>query len=312
MRRLDSQMPSPSEAISSAFLTFVEIVERLAHAHHDDVGDLAPFGRDDRPVGGIAVGEVAEPVARGHQLSEDFFRGEVAHELLRAGVAERAGERAADLAGDAERAAAFLGDVDRLDLDGPTGAARREAEQPLARAVVRHLLLDDLRPPDGEAAVEFGPQILGDVEHVGEVGDAAHVEPVPELLDAHLRLALGHDTGRNQRLGHLGARQADQRRLLRLGGARNEGVAGGRRGQVERDRHDGGYMGVVPGFVERRPIACGAADVTARRAGVSRIAIGPCHDDNGGTRRPSHWPYTRHLQLEIEFSAAVMPFSEKT
>ncbi len=106
-------------------LDLVEIVERLAHAHHHDVGDLAAFApaRVARRARRVAVGEVAEPVARHQQLGEDFLGGQVAHQLLRAGVAERAGERAADLAGDAERAAAFLGDVDGLDLDRAAGAA---------------------------------------------------------------------------------------------------------------------------------------------------------------------------------------------
>src|SRR5579871_6290061 len=101
-----------------------------------------------RPVDGTAApvaGMVAEAVARDEDLADDLLGGEVADELLRPGVAEAAGERAADLRGDAKRAAPFLGDVDRLDLDRPAGAARREAEQPFARAVLRDLLGDDFR-----------------------------------------------------------------------------------------------------------------------------------------------------------------------
>ncbi|MCY1294667.1 hypothetical protein D9M70_439720 [compost metagenome] len=57
--------------------------------------------------------------------------------------------------------------------------------------------------------------VLRHVRHVVEVGDAAHIEPVPELADTHLDLALG-DALLDQRLGHVLAQKADQRRLLRL------------------------------------------------------------------------------------------------
>ena len=167
MRRFDSDRPSPSEAISSAFLTVLEIVERLAHAHHDDVGDLAALGRHDGAVTACR-GRGKSPSRSRAVIScvEDLLGRQVAHQLLRAGVAERAGQRAADLRGDAQRAAAFLGDIDGLDLDRPAGAARRKAEQPFAGAVVRDLLLDDLRPGDREMSLERGAQLLGDVEHL--------------------------------------------------------------------------------------------------------------------------------------------------
>jgi hypothetical protein len=76
----------------------------------------------------------AQIVAREHDLADDLGRGQVAHQLLGAGVAERTGQRAAHLAGDAERAAPVLGDVDGLHLV-PAG----DAEQILARAVGRDL-----------------------------------------------------------------------------------------------------------------------------------------------------------------------------
>lgn len=75
----------------------VVIVERLALAHHDDVGDEAAFGGNNRAVRRVAVGEIAEPVTGDQQLRDDFLGGKVAHQLLRAGVAEGTGERAADL-----------------------------------------------------------------------------------------------------------------------------------------------------------------------------------------------------------------------
>ena len=60
---------------------------------------------------------------------------------------KRAVERAADLARDAQGAALGLGDVDRLDLGRLALAPlRRQPQQPLARAVDRDLLGDDLGP----------------------------------------------------------------------------------------------------------------------------------------------------------------------
>ena len=103
----------------------VVIVERLAHAHQHDVGEL-PVVLGRRPF--------AERVARQHHLADDLGGVEIAHQALRAGVAEVAGERAADLRRDAERAAILFGDVDAFDLL-PVG----EAQQPFARAVRRGL-----------------------------------------------------------------------------------------------------------------------------------------------------------------------------
>ena len=118
---------------------------------------------------------------------------EVAHQALRAGVAERAGQRAADLARDAQRAALGLGDVDGLDLGRLALAPlRRQPQQPLARAVDRHLLADDLRPRQRIALGEVGAQLLGDVGHGVEVGHAAHVQPAPQLVDAHAQLLVRH------------------------------------------------------------------------------------------------------------------------
>ena len=71
--------------------------------------------------------EVAEPVARHHDLPDDLAGRQVAHQPLRAGVAERAVERAADLARQAERAAVGLRDVDALDLVRPLARRSRRA-----------------------------------------------------------------------------------------------------------------------------------------------------------------------------------------
>ena len=87
MRRRDSAMPSPSVAIGERVRDVVEIVERLAHAHHHDVGDEPALAGASR-LSACGVGEIAEPVARHQELADDLLGRQVAHELLRAGVAE--------------------------------------------------------------------------------------------------------------------------------------------------------------------------------------------------------------------------------
>ena len=67
MRRFERDRPSPSDSTSSAVADVVEIIERLAHAHEDDVRDragLAPAGS----LGPRAAREIAEPLARNEHL----------------------------------------------------------------------------------------------------------------------------------------------------------------------------------------------------------------------------------------------------
>ena len=68
------------------------------------------------------------------------------------------------------------------------------AQQPFARAVGRHLRLDHLGPRDRRSAPRATGLRLGDVGHRREFGDAAIVDPVPELLGAQLGL-LGLEPG---------------------------------------------------------------------------------------------------------------------
>ena len=144
------------------------------------------------PFSALHAQEVAEPVARDHHLADDLAGGEIAHQPLRAGVAERAGERAADLAGETERAAVGLRDVDALDLVRTLAALARQAQQPFAGAVGRHLLRHHLRPRQREVLRQHRAQILRHAGHGVEVAGAAHIDPVPELLHAHLALLLRH------------------------------------------------------------------------------------------------------------------------
>ena len=107
----------------------------------------SPSGRQSRSLRALGAQKIAQPVARHHDLADDLARREVAHQPLRAGVAERAVERAADLARQAKRAAVGLRDVDALDLVRPLARdLAGQAQQPLAGAVDRDLLGHDLGP----------------------------------------------------------------------------------------------------------------------------------------------------------------------
>ena len=126
----------------------VEVGERLAHAHHHDVGDrraaLLDPGRAD------AVGE--QRAVRVPELADDLGGRQVAVEALLAGRAERAVERAARLRRDAQRAAVVLRNVDRLDR-----VAVADVEQPLARAVGGGRVADR---PSGRSIVAVGRELL--------------------------------------------------------------------------------------------------------------------------------------------------------
>ena len=103
--------------------------------------------------GAVAPGQSPMRSRASENLADDLLGLEVAHQPLRAGVAERAGERAADLARDAQRAAIVLGDVDRLDLGrARLMAALGEPQQPFARAVGGDLLGGDLGAGEGVGA----------------------------------------------------------------------------------------------------------------------------------------------------------------
>src|SRR6185437_11458453 len=180
-----------------------------AHPHQYDVGDLA-FPRRQKPsvVGTLGAGPVADAVACQHDLSDDFFGFEIAHEALRAGMTERAGEGAADLARNAKRAATALGDVDGFDFRWPSFvSALGKPEQPLACAVDGDLLRNDFQPVERVEAFEVAAEILRDVRHVVEARDAAHVYPAPELGGAHVELLCRNARSSERRL-QLVARQA--------------------------------------------------------------------------------------------------------
>ena len=135
-----------------------------------------------RPSGG--EGHSPQRVAGQHDLAQDLGRREIAHQALGPGMAEAAGQRAADLGGDAERAAILLRDMDRLGL-----LAVGESQQPFARAVDRLPVDHGAGPRDDIALGQIGAEALGQRGHQGEIGGAAMIDPMPELAGAEGRFA---------------------------------------------------------------------------------------------------------------------------
>ena len=175
----------------------VEVIERLAHAHEHDIGQLAPV-RGRRPFAQVVPGDL--------HLGDDLAGGEVADQALGAGVAEGAVQRAADLTGDAEGArAGDVGDEHRLGLD-----PRRELDQPLDHPVLGLLAGGDLRAGQSEVLGQGRAVLLGDVGHRLEVGDPEIVDPAPDLAGPHLRLVRSDRAGVDQRGAQLRPRQTGE------------------------------------------------------------------------------------------------------
>ncbi len=302
MRRFDSDRPSPSEAISSGVAHRLEIVERLAHAHHHDVGDLAALRRHDGALRRLAIGEIAEAVARDQQLREDFLGGQIAHQLLRAGVAEGAGQRAADLAGDA-RACRGLPRECRRSRSRPAGR-RRAAESGSAICGCR-LPTSARRRSSGRAmvncCVELGAQVLGDVGHLRKVGDAAHIEPVPELGCTHAGLPW-RNAGLGKRVRERIARQSDQGLLRRGDGTQR--IARLRFAQIDDMRHGGTKNSA--GQRRRKNKQPGAACVRH----TIQIALARRNFTRQFLRMRSMPVRSAYLQAVMSLSEAVTPDSE--
>ena len=169
-----------------------EVIKRLTHAHQHDVGNQTrPFAHAF-----AGLGPFAQIVARHHHLAHDFTGGQIAHQLLRTGVAERTGQRAAHLAGNAQRAAIFLGDIDHLDL-----MAAGDPHQIFARPIGRDVAAHHLGHSDHEMLGQFGAVALGEVGHHLEIARAPDIDPLPDLADTHLCLLFGRSGG-NQGVAH--------------------------------------------------------------------------------------------------------------
>src|SRR6185436_2537639 len=93
-------------------LEVLEVVQRLAHSHEDQVGQGTGQGQA-LVAGDLAVDDV--------HLGDDLGGGQVPQQSQRAGHAELAGHRAAHLGGDAERLPVGGGHVDALDQPAVAG-----------------------------------------------------------------------------------------------------------------------------------------------------------------------------------------------
>ena len=142
----------------------VVVVQRLAHAHQDDVEPLVAHGE--------RVGEHAD-------LADDLAGGQVPRQPHLAGEAEGAGHGAADLGRDAEGHRRRVGDEDRLDH-----VAVGEAQEEFLGAVNGTFALDDLGRRQREAGGERRAEALRQVGHLVERGDAVAVDPAENLARA--------------------------------------------------------------------------------------------------------------------------------
>ena len=141
-------------------------------------------------------------------------------------MAEGAIERAADLARDAERASVLLGNIDALDFRAlVVRMGGRHPEQPFAGAVGRDLFGDDFGPHEAIARRKRLQERPRDVAHRRKLARAAVVNPVPELRDAHVALALG-DADFGKGAGKLGARRAGEAHGRAAVGSGDGGVHG--------------------------------------------------------------------------------------
>ena len=180
----------------------VVVVERLAHAHEDDVEALV---------------EHAELAQQDADLADDLACRQVADDAHAAGQAEGALHRAADLGRDAEGLRRGVGDEDRLDE-----VAVGELEEELRRAVGR--TVPAWRPPAcrptlwrASLARSSRPRSVIALE----VGHAAAVDPLEDLAAVEAR---AHPSPRDAvRSRRARARPRRRERLWSWGGSWRSG-----------------------------------------------------------------------------------------
>ena len=107
----------------------IEISQRLAHAHHHHVADIA-----------LALRRVAQGFIRHPKLTNNFRHRQIAVKALTPGRTKGAGQRAADLRRDAQSTAIVLGNEHRFHRIAGPGI-----DQPLDRAVGRTKFIAHLR-----------------------------------------------------------------------------------------------------------------------------------------------------------------------
>ena len=158
---------------AGGFEDVVEVEERFALAHHDDVH--------------LARGGVHAVAGGGEEdLADNFARGEIALEAHEGREAELAIDGAADLRRNAEGVAAVFGHEDGFD-----GAAVVEREEVAVRAIGRGELLRNLRPAEVGVKGEVVAQRLGQSGDRSPLGNAFAVGGFVELFGAEGGLAWG-------------------------------------------------------------------------------------------------------------------------
>jgi hypothetical protein len=100
------------------------------------------------------------------------------------------------LRGQAERIRRRVGNEDRFDQ-----LSVLESQQKLGRAIRRRFLADEFGREDPEAGGERGTEVTTEIGHLGEIGDAALVDPLEELARVEARLP--HRLERLLELGEL-------------------------------------------------------------------------------------------------------------
>ena len=126
------------------------------------------------------------------------------------------------------------------------------AQQPFARAVGRHLRLDDLRAANHEPVGEPGPHGFGNIGHRLERGHTAMVNPVKHLLRAEFRCLLVKLRFFEQ-LPDL--QMAEPHQVDTPVGARRDGAGGYYGVDMAGDLHDAAHIGTIVGG--ELPAPCG-------------------------------------------------------
>ena len=152
------------------------ILQRLAHAHHHDVGDDALANPQLEPLAQMMLGVP--------KLADDLAGRQVAAETLVARRAKAATHRTTRLRGHAQRAAVGFRDEHRLYR-----IATANIEQPLDRAVGRGLLAEQGQRPNHGHTRQLVTQGLGEVRHASEIALALLVDPAKQLNGAKTLLA---------------------------------------------------------------------------------------------------------------------------
>jgi hypothetical protein len=157
----------------------VVVVQRLAHAHQDDVE---------------AGVEKVESIREYAHLADDFSGGQIAVDAHLSGEAERAFHRASDLGRETERHSLRpcrrglirqgFRNADRLDE-----LSVRQPQEELCGTVDRALGSQDLGRADAEVPSCLGPKVAAQIAHRVERGHPATMDPLKDLPRVKARTA---------------------------------------------------------------------------------------------------------------------------